>query len=102
MTVTRKDAVASDLHLARKHVTALSALTAHPGYLPVDGLCLEELRRWGLIERVPRGYALTPQGEIALAAEEAVLRKRAGIAATSTRPSAYSWQDVAPIRQAAE
>jgi hypothetical protein len=105
MTVMKKDDVASDFQLARKHVAALSALTVHPGYMPVDGLCLEELCRWGLIQRVPRGYALTAHGDAALAAEEAVLRKRAGIVDMAPgRPSIrrYQWQDLESRRQAAE
>lgn len=70
MTVSTKDNTAPDVQLAHKHVADLSALTVHPGYLPVDGLCLEELCRWDLIQRVPRGYALTTRGDAVLAATE--------------------------------
>lgn len=70
MTAIKRQAVKHDL--ARKHVTALAALNIHPGYLPVDGLCLEELHHWGLIHPVPRGYALTVEGDAALAAERAL------------------------------
>ena len=78
------------MNLTRKHVLALAGLRINPQHLPLDGLCLEELHHLRLIQPVTDGYALTARGEEALAAEEAVARKRPATAQTqsSWRPQA--------------
>nr|WP_298684353.1 hypothetical protein [uncultured Dongia sp.] len=65
-----------DIVIQRKHVAALSALTINPAHAPVDGLCLEELRRMGLIQPVDGGYSLTREGQQTLAAEKPAAHER--------------------------
>ena len=53
----------------RGEMAALSALSDNPWHLPVNGLCLEQLLRKGLIEPANGGYALTQMGVHLLATE---------------------------------
>ncbi|WP_374651739.1 hypothetical protein [Dongia sp.] len=65
-----------EVELARKHVTALRGLLLNPGHVPMDGMCLDELRIMGLIEPGRGGYKLTAKGHRNLSAEEAAVRQR--------------------------
>lgn len=69
MTASIKSAAKSVIALTPKHVAALNALTINPAHAPLDGLCLEELHRMGLIQPKDDGYALTPIGQRSLAEE---------------------------------
>jgi len=60
-------------------VAALSGLKVYPGHLPLDGLCLEDLTRMGLIRQVRDGFALTPRGLEILDEEVATAKMRQGI-----------------------
>jgi hypothetical protein len=62
-TVTR------DIALSRKHIAVLRGLTLNPGYVPIDGMCLDELRMMALIRPATGGYALTAAGHELLEAE---------------------------------
>lgn len=59
-----------EIVIQRKHVAALNALSINPAHAPVDGLCLEELHRTGLIQPDDGGYSLTPEGQQTLAQEK--------------------------------
>lgn len=75
---------ARDLDLGHKHVAALRALVLNPAYMPMDGMCLDELRMMSLIRVAPNGYTLTASGQEQLrtelnAADEREQRWQAGL-----------------------
>lgn len=66
----------SDVDLGHKHVSALRGLVLNPSYMPMDGMCLDELRMMSLIRVAPNGYTLTASGQEQLQAELSAAEER--------------------------